>query len=147
MKFSKSSNRLCDIWATTNSKNPIVGTAGQLAPLSEVLTAADMFFSGRRLIPILINKILIFFVLQTKKPATQAPHQTLRAKFLYSRVLMEIVVSVYCVIVFVNHPDGGKTAFIQTLLYLIYATLALSFMRVSARCLFTNDKSLKEKII
>merc|ERR1711988_761785 len=44
-------------------------------------------------------------------------------------VLMEIVVSVYCVIVFVNHPDGGKTAFIQTLLYLIYATLALSFMR------------------
>lgn len=60
---------------------------------------------------------------------------------------MEIVVSVYCVIVFVNHPDGGETALIQTLLYLIYATLALSFMRVSARCLFTNDKSLKEKII
>lgn len=60
---------------------------------------------------------------------------------------MEIVVSVYCVIVFVNHPDGGETAFIQTLLYLIYATLALSFMRVSARCLFRQDKSLRKKII
>ena len=60
---------------------------------------------------------------------------------------MEIVVSVYCVIVFVNHPDGGETAFIQTLLYLIYATLALSFMRVSIRCLLREEKSLRKKII
>ena len=44
---------------------------------------------------------------------------------------MEISVSIYCVIVFVNHPDGGETSRIHPLLYLIYATLALSFIRVS----------------